>query len=72
MMELAGTLIGMFNTDREPAQVRFSLAYYVGVDSGTWSLVAANASDFATGFTNSSSYPRWTSLHSNGLGPAYP
>lgn len=40
-------------------------------NSGTWSL-NGTPTKYAAGFTNSSSYPTWTSSHSNGLGPACP
>jgi hypothetical protein len=41
------------------------------LNSGTWGL-NGTPTDYAAGFTNSSSYPAWSSGHFNGLGPACP
>jgi len=40
-------------------------------NSGTWSL-NGTPTKYSVGFTSSSSYPTWTSAHSNGSGPACP
>ncbi len=40
-------------------------------NSGMWSL-SGTPSDFAVGFTNSSSYPAWSSLHAGGSTPPCP
>jgi hypothetical protein len=41
------------------------------LNSGTWTL-NGTPTKYSTGFTNSPSYPAWSSGHFNGLGPACP
>jgi hypothetical protein len=41
------------------------------LNSGIWSL-NGTSTRYATGFTNSSTYPTWSSAHFNGMGPACP
>lgn len=42
------------------------------LNSGMWTLKTSSSSDFSTGFTSSSTYPKWTTFHQNGSGPACP